>query len=78
MNTNSKVAKAVLNTIDFGLRCFLLPFFFLLIWNKIMPSACGFAELTYWQAFFLGLGLRLINGTPLVSKLLYKVRDEIE
>ena len=42
---------------------FLIPFLFMLIWNNIMPVVCGFTVLTYWQSFFLGIGLRLINGT---------------
>ena len=42
---------------------FILPFLFMLIWNNIMPTLCGFALITYWQSFFFGLGLRLINGT---------------
>jgi hypothetical protein len=42
---------------------FLFPFFFFVIWNEIMPDVCGFAELTYWQAFFIGLGVRFINGS---------------
>lgn len=45
----------------FGL--FLTPFLFMLIWNNIMPQVCGFTEITFWQSFFLGVGLRLINGS---------------
>lgn len=42
---------------------FVAPWIFMIIWNKIIPGVCGFEMLTYWQAFFLGLGLRFINGT---------------
>ena len=42
---------------------FIIPYFFMLIWNNIMPTLCNFNLITYEQSFFLGLGLRLINGS---------------
>ena len=60
MNPIDKVLGKLL--VFFGL-IFLVPYLFLLIWNYVMPSLCGFNEITYWQSFLLGVGLRLINGT---------------
>lgn len=42
---------------------FITPLLFMLIWNKIMPVLCGFNTITYWQSFFLGVAVRLINGS---------------
>lgn len=42
---------------------FLGPAIFMLIWNNIIPQLCGFNEITYWQSFFLGIGIRLVNGS---------------
>ena len=42
---------------------FIIPLLFMLIWNKIMPVLCGFNTITYWQSFFLGIAVRLINGS---------------
>ena len=60
---DKRLEKIAYNLVKKLTMLFLFPFLFLIIWNKIMPDVCGFAELTYWQAFFLGLGLRLINGS---------------
>ena len=42
---------------------FIGPAIFMIIWNNIIPNLCGFNEITFWQAFFLGLGIRVINGS---------------
>lgn len=42
---------------------FIIPLLFMLIWNKIMPVLCGFNTITYWQSFFLGVAVKLINGS---------------
>ncbi len=42
---------------------FLGPAIFMLIWNNIIPQLCGFNEITYWQSFFLGISIRLVNGS---------------
>ena len=42
---------------------FIGPLIFMLIWNWIVPELCGFNTITYWQSFFLGFGLRALNGT---------------
>ena len=47
---------------------FLIPFIFMLIWNYIIPELCGFNMITYWQSFFLGIGIRLINGTIAIRR----------
>ncbi len=47
---------------------FLIPFIFMLIWNYIIPELCGFNMITYWQSFFLGIGIRLINGTMTIRR----------
>lgn len=61
--TRNAIKKTAEQVIKIGIKAFLLPFFFMLIWNKIMPEVCGFQILTYWQAWFIGLGLRCINGS---------------
>lgn len=42
---------------------FIGPLIFMLVWNYIIPGLCGFNSITYWQSFFLGFGLRALNGT---------------
>lgn len=42
---------------------FIIPLFFMIIWNEIMPDLCGFNIITYWQSFFLGIAVKLINGS---------------
>jgi len=42
---------------------FIIPLLFMVIWNGIMPVLCGFNTITYWQSFFLGISIRLINGS---------------
>lgn len=42
---------------------FIVPLLFMVVWNKIMPVLCGFNTITYWQSFFLGIGIRLVNGS---------------
>lgn len=42
---------------------FIGPLIFMLIWNWIVPNLCGFNTITYWHSFFLGFGLRALNGT---------------
>ena len=61
--TDSDIARLLGKITVILAAAFLVPYLFLLIWNHIMPEVCGFQELTYWQSFFLGLGLRLINGS---------------
>lgn len=56
-------------------KIFLIPFFFMLIWNAIMPQVCNFQELTYWQSFFIGIGLRLINGTISIKSTLNEINN---
>ena len=55
---------------------FLIPFLFMLIWNNIMPVVCGFGLLTYWQSFFMGIGLRLINGSVGTGIRLDKLKND--
>ena len=52
------------------LGIFIIPLIFMLIWNNIMPDLCGFNEITFWESFFLGIGLRLINGTLSIRRIL--------
>ena len=67
MNPTYKVLGELI--VFFGL-IFLVPYLFLLIWNYVMPSLCGFNEITYWQSFLLGIGLRLINGSSGLRRLI--------
>ena len=61
--TGSDVAKIILSIVFLLIGIFLYPLFFMLIWNWIIPAVCGFTIITYWQAFFIGLMVRLINGS---------------
>lgn len=57
------MSDSMKNIITGIILMFLVPWLFMLIWNHIMPSLCNFNEITYWQSFWLGIGLRLIDGT---------------
>lgn len=61
---DSIILEVILNII----LIFLIPFIFMLIWNYIIPELCGFNMITYWQSFFLGVGIRLINGTLAIRR----------
>ena len=45
------------------LGLFVVPAIFMLVWNVIITDVCGFSNITYWQSFFLGIGVRAINGS---------------
>ena len=61
---DSIILEVILNII----LIFLIPFIFMLIWNYIIPELFGFNMITYWQSFFLGVGIRLINGTLAIRR----------
>lgn len=59
MDDNQKVLVLILKIVSI----FIIPLLFMVIWNEIMPVLCGFNTITYWQSFFLGIAIRLINGS---------------
>ena len=74
---NSEFTKKIAKVGIYSVFVFLLPYFFQLIWNWIMPEVCGFQTLTYWQAWFIGFGLRCINGTNKIKEDLDEIKKNL-
>jgi hypothetical protein len=63
----------VLITLVFALAVY--PLIFMLVWNNVVIDLVAVKEITFWQSFFLGLGIRAINGTPGIKRNLQEIKQ---
>lgn len=55
--------KQIVKAVFLIIMLFVAPLIAMLVWNNILVQVCHFEVISYWQMFFVGVGLRIINGT---------------
>ena len=55
--------KQIVKAVFLIIMLFVAPLIAMLVWNNILVKLCHFEVISYWQMFFIGVGLRIINGT---------------